>query len=247
MTARGFLSKINFKIIPKKPLRLLALFAVLSVIYGWDCWHRRWSPSITQETEHYIVYSTASPEQTQKIGDVVETLYGAYHDFFGDAFGANVGDAKLKLKLFGDRDKFRRCNRVRGWAEALYRKPYCYAYYSATELNPYHWMLHESVHQLNREISQLKPPKWIDEGIAEFFGTSGIVGNLMRPGIIDRHTYPIWHLDSMSLSGDLAQDKSAGQIIPLKVILTGKGGPKMKEYFNLYYTLKGSKSPRIKP
>ena len=96
-------------------------------------------------------------------------------------------------------------------------------------------MLHEAVHQLNKEVSQLKLPQWIDEGIAEFFGTSGMVGKLMRPGTIDRQTYPIWHLGSMSLSGDLDKDKAAVEVIGLRVIITGKGGPKMNESFNLYY------------
>ena len=49
-----------------------------------------------------------------------------------------------------------RVNPNLGWAEAFYREPYCRAYFSDREVNPYHWMLHESVHQLNREVARLK-------------------------------------------------------------------------------------------
>ncbi len=62
---------------------------------------------------------------------------------------------KLKMKLFKDREEFRRCNRSCGWAEAFYRTPYCYQYYGADEAHPYHWMMHEATHQLNAEAACL--------------------------------------------------------------------------------------------
>lgn len=186
-------------------------------------------------TEHYIIYSSATPEQTQKIGEVVETLYGAYRDTFSGPVDFGREHARLKLKLFKDRARFRQKNRGVGWAEAFYRYPYCYAYYSADEVSPYHWMVHEAVHQLNHEVAKFNLAKWADEGIAEYFSTSEIDRMGLHLGKIDRHTYPIWRLGEMKLTGDIKNDIERVKIIPLAAIISGSGGPDIDEYFNLYY------------
>ena len=63
---------------------------------------------------------------------------------------------KLQIKLYKDREEMRRINPGLVWAEAFYREPYCRAYFAADEINPYHWMLHESVHQLNHEVAHVE-------------------------------------------------------------------------------------------
>ena len=57
----------------------------------------------------------------------------------------------------------------------------------------------------------------------------------MIPGQIDGNTYPIWWLDELKLSGDIQKDIASNQIIPLRAIITGRGGPNIDENFNLYY------------
>jgi len=166
---------------------------------------------------------------------VLEILHTTYIRTFSAFPQVTQPHPLLQVKLFKDRDEFRRCNRGVGWAEAFYRTPVCHAYYSAREMNPYQWMLHEAVHQLNTEVAQLKLPQWADEGLAEYFSTSQIRNGELRLGEIDRNTYPIWWLDDMALSGDLAKDIAAHKIIPLRTIVTGRGGPNMNEEFNLYY------------
>ncbi len=214
--------------------RLLVYLAVFLAIVGWDTVRRHWSPNLTQETEHYVIYSTATPEQTAQIGQVAEIVYVGYRRL-ADQLGCEIQPhPKLKIKLFKDREEFRHCNRIHDWAEAFYRKPYCYQYYSADEMNPYHWMMHEATHQLNAEVARFKLPQWLDEGIACYVSTSHIVGDTLVLGEIDTNTYPVWWLDSMATSGNLDQDKAAGTIIPLRQIL-GRGGPSIDEHFNLYY------------
>ena len=127
---------------------------------------RRWTPTVTITTEHYVIQSTATPEQTREIGKVAEMLYTRYGVFLKEMGVTPQQHGKLKIKLFKDRSEFRLCNRVRTWAEAFYLYPYCYEYYSAEDLNPYHWMTHEATHQLNREVGGLAMGQWLDEGIA---------------------------------------------------------------------------------
>lgn len=165
----------------------------------------------------------------------MEALYSAYAEVFKGIPGIEQFHSKLKVKLYKDRREFRRCNRGVGWAEAFYRPPYCHAYYSADEINPHHWMLHEGVHQLNREVGHLNLAEWADEGLSEYFSTSVLQDGRLRPGNVDRYTYPVWWLEDLELSGDFDQDLKNGKVIRLRVILTGQGGPPLDREFNLYY------------
>ena len=215
--------------------RLLVLFSIFMTIYLADFYHRFWWPSIVRETEHYKIYSTATAEQTDEIAEIVEIVYAKYLQLF-EQFGFQIQEhPKLKMKLFRDREEFRRCNRIYDWAEAFYRKPYCYQYYSAEEVNPYHWMMHEATHQLNAEAAKLKLSHWLDEGIACYISTSQIIDGSLSLGQIDLNTYPVWWLASMAQCGDLEMDKNNESVIPLLAIISGKGGPDINKYFNLYY------------
>lgn len=220
---------------PKRPARLLILFSIFLVIVGAESWYRHWRPELTVTTEHYVIYSAASPDQTRRIAHAVESLYQAYFQAFEGLVNAPADNPQLKLKLFKDRDQFRRCNRRVGWAEAFYRKPYCYAYYCQGRSNPYHWMVHEATHQLSRQVGHLDVPRWIDEGMATYLGASAFVDGKLVPGNIDDNTYPVWWLRDMKFTGEMKEDTKTGAIIPLQAIVTGKGGPDLDEYFNLYY------------
>jgi hypothetical protein len=215
--------------------RLLVYFAVFLIIAAWGFMPRIWVPKVRLETDHYAITSSATPAQTREIALVAEIVYDGYGRLLGQWHREVRPHPKLKVKLFKDRREFRRCNRVWGWAEGFYRKPYCYQYYSADELHPYHWMMHEAVHQLNEEAARLTLPRWLDEGIADYVATSRIVDDSLRLGEIDTNTYPIWWLDLLATSGNLDADKANGSVIPLRAIVSGRGGPSMNRCFNLYY------------
>ena len=165
--------------------RLLVLFSILLAILAYDCWHRRWFPTITLESDHYVIYSTAGESQTRLALNKMEVLCDRYNTFMAPLLTTMENSQKLKLKLFKNRDEFRRCNRVVGWAEARYRKPYCYQYINENEPSPFHWMIHEATHQLNEEIAQLKLKKWLNEGLATYFGTSLLDENKIQLGKVD--------------------------------------------------------------
>lgn len=227
----GFLE--SYKIVPKKPGRLLILLAVLLAVFIGDRLYRRWRPKVEITTAHYSILSSASPEQTRQVGEMVEILYSAYTRVFTNL--PEERHTKMQLKLFKNQTEFKRANRGIGWAEAFYREPYCNAYFSSEEANPCHWMLHEAVHQLNNEVAHFSMPKWANEGTATYFSTSMIRNGSLAAGQIDPHTYPVWWVGSMALTGDIQKDIASNQIIPLRAIVTGKGGPGMGENFNLYY------------
>ncbi|HEU0008684.1 MAG TPA: hypothetical protein VFT34_02600 [Verrucomicrobiae bacterium] len=227
-------SKPRWKVKPRE-LRLLIYLAVVLAVAAWKFIPRSWHPTLTLDTPHHRIYSTATRAQTEATAGALTLLHGAFSNCFGGVVGFEPAHPRLQVKLFKDRTEFRRVNPGLGWAEAFYREPYCRAYFSAGESNPYHWMLHEAVHQLNHEVAHLQLEKWLEEGLAEYFSTSRLRTNELALGRIDPNTYPVWWIDELATSADLAENLRNGSVIPLKSILTGTGGPSMRRHFNLYY------------
>ncbi len=213
---------------------LFYLLLLLGVV-AWKFVPRTWHPAFTLEAPYHLIYSSASRAQTADTAQALELLYIAYSNRFGSLDGFQRHSPKLKVKLFKDRAEFRRINPGLGWAEAFYITPYCLAYYSANEINPCHWMLHESVHQLNQEVAHLALEKWLEEGLAEYFSTSRFISNRLALGRIDVNTYPVWWIEELATGPDLAENIKNGSVIPLRAIITNRGGPSMNSHFNLYY------------
>lgn len=210
----------------------------LVVVLGFAAWKfipRPWHPAIREEYPHHFIESNATRAQTHDVARVLEILYGAYSNRFGTLPKYQREHPLLKVKLFKDRAEFRRINPGLAWAEAFYREPYCRAYYSANEVNPYHWMVHESVHQLNNEVARVELEKWLEEGLADYFGTSRFSSNSMLVGTIDLNTYPVWWLDELATGPDLEENIRNKSVIRLRAIVTNSGGPSLNSHFNLYY------------
>jgi len=215
--------------------RWIFYLIVVLGIAAWKFVPRPWKPARVVETQHYVIESTATQEQTEQIGRVAEMLYTAYSNRFGTLPTFQKQHAKLKVRLYKDRKEFRWVNPNLGWAEAFYRTPYCRAYYSDKEINPYHWMLHEATHQLNAEVAHLKLAKWLEEGLAEYLSTSRIRDGQLMIGRIDPQTYPVWWIDDMATGTNLEACFGNGSVIPLRAIILNSGGPSMNQNFNLYY------------
>jgi hypothetical protein len=215
--------------------RLLIYLLVLLGVVAWRFIPRPWHPSLTLEGPHHIIYSTATRAQTEETAQAMELLYNAYSNRLGSLPQFQARHPKLKVKLFEDRAELRRVNPGLGWAEAFYREPYCLAYYSANEINPCHWMLHEATHQLNQEVAHVGLEKWLEEGLAEYFSTSRLTPAGLAVGRIDPNTYPVWWMDEIATSPDLSENLRNGSVIPLRSVITGHGGPRMNSHFNLYY------------
>jgi hypothetical protein len=207
----------------------------LAAVFGWKFMPRPWHPAITLETSHHVIYSTATRQETEETARLLGLLYHAYSNRMGSLPGFRREHPRLKVKLFRDREQFRRVNPNLGWAEAFYREPYCQAYVSAREVNPYHWMLHESTHQLNREVAGLRLQQWLEEGLATYFSTRRLGTHEPALGRIDRSTYPVWWIDDLATRTNLSENIRNGSVIPLKSIITHRGGPSMSSHFNLYY------------
>lgn len=226
---------MRFRAISGREKRLLVYLALVLAVAAWKFIPRPWSPALTLETEHYVIASTASRKQTEQMGRAAEILYASYSNAFQTLPTYQRNHPRLRMKLYRDRAEMRRVNPGLGWAEAFYRRPICHAYFSAEEVNPHHWMLHEAVHQLNAEVAHLELAQWLEEGVAEYFSTSQINDDRLALGQFDYNTYPVWWLDELATSPDWSTNVQNGSVIPLQQIITGRGEPSMNEHFNLYY------------
>ena len=186
-------------------------------------------PPRVVDTAHYRIRSAATDAETRAVGQAVESLYEAYVA----AFGPGAPQARLELVLYRDQAEFKANNRSSAWAEAYYREPRSYAYPGNGD-NPHHWMLHEATHQLLRQASGFRLRRWINEGVASYFGAGTLRQGRLDPAIPDPRAYPIWWLASAGLSGDLQADIDRGVVIPLAQIVE-ETGPPIAGNVNAYY------------
>ncbi len=218
-----------------REIRFLGLLAIVAAVGYWKFAPKHWSPTITTQTEHYEIASTATSDQVERVGKTLELLYTAYSNKLSNVSTFRRAHPKLHVRLYKSRDEFRRVNPNVGWAEAFYSRGLCHAYCSDKDANPYQWMLHEGVHQLNREVANFDLEKWLDEGMAEYFSCSRIGTNKLAVGTIDLNTYPVWWRDEIAKTPNLQTNIANGNVIPLHAVITGDSGPDLDKEFNLYY------------
>ncbi|QIL21312.1 DUF1570 domain-containing protein [Thermomonas sp. HDW16] len=186
-------------------------------------------PRPVVETTHYRIHSSATDTQTRAVGESVESLYAAYAKVFGQQRQVQ----RLELVLYKSQAEFKANNRSAAWAEAYYREPRSYAYPGNGD-NPHHWMLHEATHQLLRQASGFKLRRWVNEGIASYFGAGTLRDGMLDPMVADAAAYPIWWLASLELSGDMQADIDRGVVIPIEQIVEDTGPP-ISQDVNGYY------------
>lgn len=214
--------------------QIVRLVVMTSAVLMSGAWAGPPSTSRQFETEHYAITTYASAAHTRRIGDAVESLHEAYAGLF-PSIAARPTAAKLLLTLYRDREQFRQASQGSDWAEAYYQPPRCFAYFAATDANPYHWMVHEAVHQLNHEVARIPAGRWINEGLATYFGSSVIINGKLKPGVPDVDAYPIWSVARLRLSGDLQRDIKRGRIIALRSLIAGKPGLEADANVNARY------------
>lgn len=228
---------------PREAFRQLLVALLLAVLAGCGADDRRSavtapastavSGSVEILTSHYAITATADQRTTDKVGAAAEALFSSYTQFF-DPSPSNK-PSMLRLRLYATREEFQAHNRSRPWAEAYYVDGVCHAYLDTSKPNPYHWLLHEAVHQLNRELTGYAKDKWINEGLATYFGSSRYTDGVLHAGEMDLDAYPLWWLKRWELSGDWATDVQARQVIPLRALITGQGGPPLDATVNAHY------------
>ena len=66
-----------------------------------------------------------------------------------------------------------------------------------------------------------------------YFSTSRMRPGKLEVGRIDLNTYPVWWIDEIATTADLADNIRNGSVIPIGFILTNRGGPSLNSQFSL--------------
>ena len=209
----------------------------LLIALGIGVYLRAPRPWITERehiTQHFRIESRTSAAQGERLGLAGEALYAAYLRRFGGLPGFKQEHPLLLLRIYRDRDDFRRINPDASWAEAFYYRGTCHQYIKDGP-SPYQWAIHEITHQLNTDVAGRDLAKWLSEGTATYFAASLLIDGQLELGAIDIKCYPVFWLADLKLTGDSAVDARANQFIPLQSIVTNEGGPSLDEHFNTYY------------
>lgn len=194
------------------------------------------APSVAKlEFAHFQIEASSEPAISSDAGEAAEALFKAYADLFGLRPEASAETKRHHLRLYATREEFKAHSRSRPWAEAYYVDGISHAYVDPSKANPYHWLLHEVVHQLNRELTGFAKEQWLNEGLATYLGSSRYADGRLEPGVPDLEAYPLWWLKRWELSGDFAADMQAQRVIPLRALITGQGGPPLDATVNAHY------------
>ena len=186
-------------------------------------------PAMASRTPHFLIHSAANPQQTAAVGMAVEALHRSYAMTVGQRGTAGP----FQLVLYRDQVDFKAHNRSSPWAEAYYRRPYAFAYPGEGDA-PHQWMLHEVTHQLLAEASGLSPRRWMNEGMACYFGASRLSGGTLQVGTPDPAGYPVWWLSELRFDS-AGRPSLENAPLPTLQQLVEDSGPPVAAHVNGYY------------
>ena len=130
------------------------------------------------ETDHFVIHYSRNGD---KIARRCEAMYSEIREFFGDRPDLLAG-RKSRVYAFHDVEDWRRFRETIGlaWIAGVTRGQEFF-YQSASETGAFDSkgkvQAHEMTHLIFNRFFEGKPPLWLNEGIAEYFGerkTSGI-------------------------------------------------------------------------
>lgn len=142
----------------------------------------------------------------------------------------------MQVRIYASRDEMHAVNvNVPRWAEGFYVNGVSHQYISDDLAFRYDSLIHESIHQLNREYAHIDLPTWLDEGLACYFAVSCDHAGVFAAGRINGDAYPSRHVRELPLSGNLEQDLNHNIVISVDDLIHGLTPLKVDDYFNRYY------------
>lgn len=185
------------------------------------------------ESAHFGLHSTADPVLSTMILARLERAHAAVSSLLPIKH-----QHRMHARLAKDRAQFQEWFPRRRWAEGLYLRPVSYAYADNQLERPDQWLVHESVHQILREQTTFKPPRWIEEGFASYIASATVTETEWNLADLDPHTYPTWWFigtDPTFWSEAQAGYWPRSGMIPVSVLIGHVDGPPVNQTFNSYY------------
>ncbi len=141
--------------------------------------HSEWHNALRKETKHFVVLSNTSPEVLDSYCELLETYWDLMDDRIGIDPTPTMRRTKMTVNIFKNDEDFH--------SQTGVTNPTVLGFFSPGDqtLNFFHdygepdssqWVaLHECTHLLTFLIDQqFEPQIWIDEAIADYFGSSEV-------------------------------------------------------------------------
>jgi len=145
--------------------------------------HSEWDHGWTKETQHFAIQTNTSPELLDEYAELLESYYRLMDDRIGINPTPTMRRTKLAVNIFKSREEFRTLS---SWGEGQMPGGVI-GFFSPTakSLNFFldwqepartRWVaLHECTHLLTFLVDQQYQPQiWVNEGVADYFGSSRI-------------------------------------------------------------------------
>jgi tetratricopeptide (TPR) repeat protein len=140
--------------------------------------HARWANAYEEETKHFLVKTNTSPELLEYYCTLLETFYSLMDQRVGINPTPTLSRTKMKVHIFKSRKEFNELTGmgggVIGFFDRLDNQLCLFHDYQDPGISS--WVaLHEGTHLLTYLIEpQSWPQIWINEGVADFFGSADI-------------------------------------------------------------------------
>ena len=158
--------------------------------------HSEFHDGWEKETKHFRIKTNTSPEILDYYAELLETYYDLMDKRVGIDPSPKLRRTKMQVNVYKSRDEFTEITRVPPGVAGFFS-------FQTEELNFYHdymepetsnWIaLHEGTHLLTFLIEpQAWPQIWVNEGIADFFGSATISRDkkgklVIEPGKLQLH------------------------------------------------------------
>jgi len=134
----------------------------------------------TKETKHFVIQTNTSPELLEYYAELLETYYSLMNKRVGIKPTPKLRRTKMKVNIYKSREEFHELNEagvgggVAGYFSFLEESLNFYHDYEEPAVSD--WVcLHECTHLLTYLIEPQSWPRiWINEGVADFFGSADI-------------------------------------------------------------------------
>jgi hypothetical protein len=143
--------------------------------------HSRFHDGWTKETKHFRFRSNTSPEVLDRYADLLETYYDQMDQRVGIDPSPTLKKTKLAVSIYKSRSEFQELTKADPGVVGFFSPDdgELHFYHDYQDPSASEWIaLHEGTHLLTFLIEPLAQPCiWINEGVADFFGTAGVTRN----------------------------------------------------------------------
>jgi len=155
--------------------------------------HSDWGQAWTKETQHFAFRTNTSPELLDDYAELLEAYYRLMDDRIGINPSPTLRRTKMEVNIFKSREEFRRLSNfgdgkmpagVIGFFSPMSKS--LNFFHDWQEPSRTAWVaLHECTHLLTYLVDQqYRPQIWVNEGVADYFGSSRVERDKNRKLVI---------------------------------------------------------------